>query len=85
MKDVVEKDQLHKKSLFICLNSDRINNFPILDENDIKKNIVLGSYQLKQAEGYIGEYFSNGKIEIRINKKNLKYKNTKIMFAIIRF
>ncbi len=84
LKDVVEKDQLHKKSLFTCLNSDEINDFPMLDEDDIKTNIVLGSYQLKQAEGYIGEHFNNGKIEIRINKNNLVYENTKIMFAIIQ-
>ena len=56
----------------------------MLDENDKKTNIVLGSYQLKQAEGYISEHFNNGKIEIRINKNNLVYENTKIMFAIIQ-
>ena len=56
----------------------------MLDENDKKTNIVLGSYQLKQAEGYICEYFNNSKIEIRINKNNLVYENTKIMFAIIQ-
>jgi hypothetical protein len=84
IKDVVEKDHLDKKSIFTCWNSDEVNDLPMLDVIDIKTNIVLGSYQLKQAEGYICEHFNNSKIEIRINKNNLLHENTKIMFAIIQ-
>jgi hypothetical protein len=84
LQEIVKKDKLHKKSLFVALNSDDIDDFPIYDEFYIQTNITLGSYQLKQARGYIGEFFTNEKIEIRINKTSLNYQDTKILFASIR-
>ena len=84
LQDIVKKDKLHKKSLFVAINSDDIDDFPIYDELYIQTNITLGSYQLKQARGYIGEFFTNEKIEIRINKTSLNYQDTKILFALIR-
>jgi hypothetical protein len=46
--------------------------------------LLLGFYQLKQAYSYLGEHINNGKIEIRVNKECLNFKNSKILFSIIK-
>jgi hypothetical protein len=51
LQEIVKKDRLHKKSLFVALNSDDIDDFLIYDEFYIQTNITLGSYHLKQARG----------------------------------
>ena len=84
LQEIVKKDKLHKKSLFVALNSDDIDEFPVYDEFYIQTNITLGSYQLKQARGFIGECFTNVKIEIRINETSPSYQDTQILFASIR-
>ena len=84
LKSIVDEDKLHLKSKFVTLSTSLIKDFPKLDENIIKSNITLGTYQLKQAHGYLCENFSKGKLEIRANKENLNYKSSKIMFALIK-
>ena len=84
LKRIVEEYKLHLKSQFICLNSITIDDFPKLDKYTIQTKITLGSYQLKQALSYLAEHVNKGKIEIRVNKKNMNYKSSKILFSIIR-
>ena len=84
LKRIIEEDKLHLKSQFVSLNSEHINDFPKLDQSIIKTNITLGTYQLKQALSYLDEHINEKKIEIRVNKQNLNYKSSKILFAIIK-
>ena len=75
---------MHLKSKFLLIDSNEINNFPKLNEQEIKSHITLGNYQLKQAKSYLPEHLNKGKYEIRINKDSLEFGDAKIVFSIIR-
>ena len=46
----------HKGRTFQMIDQETISNFPQLSENQLKM-LTLGSYQLKQASGYLVEHF----------------------------
>jgi hypothetical protein len=84
LQDIITKKELHKKSKFLKLDFIEINDFPKLDFEDIKTNITLGTYQLKQALGYLAANKKNGKYEIMINKELAELKKSKIIYAAIQ-
>jgi hypothetical protein len=67
-----------KSQLFEKIDAnDQLPDFPkILDLNQIKNNITLGSYQIKQCHGYIAEHKSvDGNYLIFANKQTFLTKN----------
>jgi hypothetical protein len=71
---------------YIKLNINSIPDFPKLDYNTIHNNITFGSYQLKQAMGYINENFNNkySGIELYSDDKEIFDKNTRLIRAKIQ-
>ena len=47
LKDFVLNNRFHKKSLYHTMNANSINDFPVLTEEIIIKNITFGTYQIR--------------------------------------
>jgi ribosomal 30S subunit maturation factor RimM len=74
-----------KSQLFEKIDAnDQLPDFPkILDLNQIKNNITLGSYQIKQCHGYIAEHKSvDGSYLIFANKQTFLTKNNNKLIAV---
>lgn len=68
----VKQKGLHKKSLFEEIKIEIFKDFPRLTEEEIKRFITLGSYQLKQSLGYIAEHMNSNKKFVVTQSKSLK-------------
>ena len=82
----VEKLKINSK-LFEEINASSILDFPkIEDLNQIRDNITLGSYQLKQCYGYLDEFLnSNGHHSCYINSEQFTTKNKyRLVYAEIQ-
>ncbi len=84
LKSLVETLKLNRKSQFESINASTIDDFPKLSIEEIKTNITLGSYQLKQAVSYIAEHINKGNYEIRVNKETVCIDSSKIIYSIIQ-
>ena len=52
---ITEKNLLKKRSLFVKLDANEIDDFPCLDDQSLKQ-ITLGNYQLSKSVAYIAEH-----------------------------
>ncbi len=84
LKVLVEDLRLNRKSQFEALDACKIEDFPKLELKEIKTHITLGSYQLKQAIGYIGEHIKRGIYEVRVSKSIINVAESKILYSIIQ-
>lgn len=84
LKVLVENLRLNRKSQFDSLDACKIEDFPKLQLQQIKTHITLGSYQLKQAIGYIGEHIKRGIYEVRVSKSIINVAESKILYSIIQ-
>lgn len=76
---------MNKTSQFTRIDANEILDFPKLTIETIKSKITLGSYQIKQALGYIGEHFNeNGKYLIYLSKNSEKLADSKVILARIQ-
>jgi hypothetical protein len=85
LKSFVEINAFHKKSLFDKIDASKVDDFPNLPLELLKKRITFGSYQLKQSLSYLAEHLNNnGKYEILINRQNSILGSSKIIQANIQ-
>lgn len=84
LQETVEKCELHKMSNFDKLEDANIVDFPHIESDDLKVHITLGSYQLRQADGYIGDNKSNGRYAILINRDHVPTGRFRILRARIQ-
>jgi hypothetical protein len=84
LKVMVEDLRLNRKSQFDALDACKIEDFPKLELQQIKTHITLGSYQLKQAIGYIGEHIKRGVYEVRVSKSIINVGQSKLLYSIIQ-
>jgi hypothetical protein len=70
--ELVEKQGLHKRSLFKPikdLNQNELSDFPKLTKKIFEEEINFGTFQLKHSLSYLAEHFNqhNGNAELSIN------------------
>ncbi|CAF0729796.1 unnamed protein product [Brachionus calyciflorus] len=85
LSDFVKENKLHKKTLFLRLETAEINDFLVLTVNEIVNDLTFGNYQVDQAKSYLGQHFSGrGKREFFVYTDKCGFKNGKILFGEIR-
>ena len=78
--ELITKNKLHLKSKLLKIDKLLIDDFPLLLESTIQKEITIGSYQLRQSLSYLAEHFNtNGKYLIFGNKESQLIGDSKLI------